>query len=335
MIPRRQLGPDGPEVGAFGVGAMSFTDFYGPATEAQAHAILDAALEAGVDHIDTSNVYGMGRSEETIGRYLERYRGKGGHPFKIATKAGIARDPETGARRYDNSAAHLEAELDGSLKRLGVERVELFYIHRRDPEIEIEEVTESLVALIAKGKIARFGFSEIAPTSLARAAAIHPVAAVQSEYSLQTRLPDLGLVQACERLGTALVAFSPVGRGLLSDTPPTPERVAASGFLKGNPRFTGGNLERNLAASAPLREIAAEAGCPAAALAMAWVLDRSPCCHPIPGTRSTAHFAELVAGAELAMTDDLRQALATRLPPGWCHGARYSGAQSIGPESYC
>ena len=332
---RRRLGPNGPDVSALGIGAMSFTDFYGPTTEDESYAILDAALEAGVDHLDTSNVYGMGRSEEVIGRWLARYRSGGALPFRIATKAGITRDPDTGARRFDNSPAHLEGELDGSLKRLGVERVDLFYVHRRDPAVEIEEVTQTLAGLIAKGKIAAFGFSEIAPTSLARAAAVHPVGAVQSEYSLQTRLPELGMLQECERLGTAFVAFSPVGRGLLSDTPPTPERAAASGFLRSNPRFCGGNLERNLAASEPLRALAQELGIPTAALAIAWTMAQSPTVLPIPGTRSTAHFAELVQGASMTLSGEVKAEIERRLPVGWCHGARYGADQSVGPESFC
>ncbi|MGR3368435.1 MAG: aldo/keto reductase [Sagittula sp.] len=331
---KRELGAGGPEVAALGVGAMSFSDFYGPVSVEEAHAVLDAALDAGVTHIDTSNVYGMGRSEETIGAYLKRYAGKGGMPFTIATKAAITRDAE-GRRTFDNAPEHLEAELDQSLRRLGVEQVALFYVHRRDPRHEIEAVTETLAALRAKGKIAAFGFSEIAPTSLRRAAAVAPVAAVQSEYSLQTRLPELGLLQACEDLGTALVAFCPVGRGLLSDTPPTPERVAASGFMSGNPRFTGGNLDRNIAASAPLREMAADMGVATASLAIAWTLAKSPAIHAIPGTRSTAHFAELVAGAGMKLSPDIVAEIEQRLPVGWCHGARYSDAQSVGPEAYC
>lgn len=332
---KRMLGPDGPMVSALGYGAMSFVNFYGETTEAESHAVLDAALDAGVDHLDTSNVYGMGRSEEVIGHYLERYRDKGGLPFKIATKAGICRHPETGARFFDNSPEHLESELDKSLTRLGVEQVQLFYVHRREAAREIEEVTDTLVRLVKSGKIASFGFSEIAPTSLRRAAAVHPVAAVQSEYSLSTRLPELGMVQACEALGTALVAFSPVGRALLSDEPPTPERVAASPFLNVNPRFNNGNLERNIAASEPLRELAREMGVPTASLAMAWLLASSPCVIPIPGTRSLRHFAELVKGAEMERTPELIAAIEERLPVGWAHGARYSQEQSVGPEDFC
>lgn len=332
---KRRLGKSGPEVSALGIGGMSFSDFYGEVSEAEAHAVLDAALECGVDHIDTANVYGMGASETAIGSYLKRYGKGSGIPFRIATKASITRDPETGARRFDNSKAHLEAELDKSLKRLGVERVDLYYIHRRDPRHEIEEVTETLAGFVKAGKIAAFGYSEIAPTSLCRALRVHEVAAVQSEYSLATRLPELGLVQACEAEGVALVAFCPVTRALLTDRPPTPERVARSGFLSANPRFSGGNLERNTAASEPLRALAREMGLPTAALAIAWVLAKSPATIPIPGTRSVAHFKELVAGAELGLDAAQMAEIETRLPVGWAHGARYDEEQSVGPEGYC
>lgn len=209
---RRQLGQAGPEVSAIGIGAMSFSNFYGPCSEAEAHAVLDAARDLGIDHLDTANIYGMGLSETIIGRYLARRGPAARAHFRIATKAGIRHDPETGERGIDNSRAHLEAELDASLARLGVDSVDLFYVHRRDTRHDIEAVTESLAGLQRAGKIGAFGFSEIAPTSLRRAAAVHPVAAVQSEYSLATRAPDLGLVQACAELGTALVAFSPVGQ---------------------------------------------------------------------------------------------------------------------------
>ena len=332
---RRPLGQGGPQVSALGIGAMSFAGFYGAVSEADSHAVLDAALDSGVDHIDTANVYGMGKSEEIIGRYLKRYTTRGQIPFRIATKASISRDPDTGERCFDNSAAHLEAELDKSLKRLGLEQVDLFYVHRRDPRLEIEEVTETLAGLIAKGKIAAFGYSEIAPTSLRRAAAVHPVAAVQSEYSLQTRQPEMGVIDTCEALGTAMVAFSPVGRGLLSDRPPTRERVSKAPFLKVNPRFTGENLARNVAASQPLRDLAAEAGYPTATLAIAWVLAQNPMIHAIPGTRSTGHLQDLVRGASMMLGDDLRAEIARRLPVGWAHGARYSDDQRIGPEDYC
>ncbi len=326
---KRRLGAGGPEVSAIGVGAMSFAGVYGQTTEAEAHTLLAAALKLGIDHIDTSNVYGMGLSESMIGSFPEKGR------FRIATKAAIRNDPAAGRRWFDNSADHLASELEGSLKRLGVETVDLFYVHRRDPEIPIEEVAGSLAGLVRAGKTRAIGFSEIAPASLRRAAAVHPVAAVQSEYSLSTRLPELGMVQACEALGTALVAFSPVGRGLLTDTPPTPERVAASEFMSSNPRYTGANFVANLAATDGFRRLAAEMGTSAAALSTAWLLARSPSVIPIPGTRSPAHLAELAAGVELELDSADLARIEDVLPVGWAHGDRYSPTQNVGPERYC
>ncbi|MFO1144942.1 MAG: aldo/keto reductase [Amaricoccus sp.] len=326
---KRRLGAGGPEVSAIGVGAMSFAGVYGQATEAEAHSVLAAALDLGIDHIDTSNVYGMGRSEAMIGSFPD----KAG--FRIATKAAIRNDPVAKRRWFDNSPAHLAAELDGSLKRLGVETVDLFYVHRRDPEVPIEDVTAALADLVKAGKTRAIGFSEIAPASLRRAAAVHPVAAVQSEYSLQTRLPELGMLHACDALGTALVAFSPVGRALLTDAPPTPERVAASEFMSTNPRFTGANFAANLALSDGFRRLAAEMGTRAAALATAWLLSRGPSVIPIPGTRSPAHLRELAAGAELDLAPDDLARIDAILPPGWAHGDRYSNGQNVGPERYC
>ena len=329
---RRKLGANGPEVGAVGYGAMSFTNFYGPATEAGSHAILDACLELGIDHIDTSNVYGMGRSEQFIGSWLAK-RG-GACPFTIATKAGIMRR-EDGSRGFDNGRAHLESELDGSLKRLGVEAVDLFYIHRRDPSIPVEEVAGTLAGFIEAGKIRSFGFSEIAPSTLRRAAAIHPVAAVQSEYSLSVRSPEMGLVQACAELGTSLVAFSPVGRAILTDTPPDAAKVAEIDFLKVNPRFIGENLTANLTITDRFRHLAADMGVPAASLAIAWLLHVGEHIIPIPGTRSVEHLREVARGAEISLTAEDLARIETVLPIGWAHGDRYSQAQWVGPERYC
>ena len=329
---KRQLGQNGPQVSAIGIGAMSFTDFYGPTTKDASFAVLRAALELGIDHIDTANVYGQGLSERVIGEFLAEHGGP--CPFTIATKAGIARDPNSGKRVFNNSRAYLEGELDGSLKRLGLETVELFYVHRRDPNLPIEEVTETLCGLVKAGKTRSIGFSEIAPASLRRANAVYPVAAVQSEYSLSTRTPEVGLLQNCARLKASLVAFSPVGRGLLSDRPPTNESVAESGFLKSNPRFNAENLPANLQQSDKFRVLAAEMGTNAASLAIAWLLHQGPHLIPIPGTRSTAHLRELAAGAELRLSESDLALIEKALPIGWAQGDRYSDAQWIGPERY-
>jgi aryl-alcohol dehydrogenase-like predicted oxidoreductase len=313
---------------------MSFAGVYGQTDEPTAHAVLAAALDLGIDHIDTSNVYGRGLSERMIGSFFAR-NGGARDRFRIATKAGIRFDPETGVRSFDNSRAHLTSELEGSLGRLGVETVDLFYVHRRDAAVPIEEVTETLAGLVKAGKTRAIGFSEIAPSSLRRAAAVHEVAAVQSEYSLATRAPELGLVQACEALGTALVAFSPVGRALLTDRPPTDERIAASEFLRTNPRCLEPNLTANRAAIEGFRSLAAERGTSAAALAIAWLLARSPAVVPIPGTRSVAHLGELARGAAMRLGEGDLAAIEARLPVGWAHGDRYNLTQWTGPERYC
>ena len=328
---QRRIG--GAEVSALGYGAMSFAEFYGPTTEDNSFAIMEACLAAGVTHLDTSNVYGMGRSERAIGQFLKDHPGTRDR-FHIATKAGITRDAE-GNRRFDNSAAHLEAELDKSLERMGIDCVDLFYVHRREAARPIEEVAEALGGLVARGKIRAIGFSEIAPASLRRAHAVHPVAAVQSEYSLATRFPDLGLVQTCAELGVALVAFSPVARSMLTDDPLDPEVIPSLPFLKTNPRFMEPNYQRNLELTAGFRALASEMGVPAAGLAIAWCLARGPHVIPIPGTRSVAHFRELVAGAELDLAAEDLARIEAVLPVGWAHGDRYSDDQWVGPERYC
>lgn len=329
----RTLGRNGPEIGAIGYGAMSFSDMYGPTNETESHAILNACRDMGVTHIDSANVYGMGKSENAIGSYLRSNPGARDE-FVIATKATITRDAD-GNRTFDNSADHLEAELDKSLARLGVDCVDLFYAHRRDPRFTPEETAANLGRLVDKGKTRAIGLSEVAPTTLRRAMAAYPIAAVQSEYSLSTRFPDLGLVQTCAELGVAMVAFSPVGRSLLTDHPIPRERIPSLDFLAQNPRFVEPNLSENLRITDGFRALAAEMGLPAAGLANAWLLSRGPHVIPIPGTRSVDHLRECVAGGDVTLSQDDLDRIEKVLPVGWAHGDRYSEAQWIGPERYC
>lgn len=330
----RKLGANGPLVHPVGIGAMSFSNFYGPTDERSSRAILDAAMAAGVDHIDTSNVYGMGTSESIIGSYLAAHPAARDH-FTIATKAAIKRNPDGAGNIHDNSAAHLQSELDSSLTRLGVEAVDLFYVHRRDPAVPIEEVTQTLAGFVKAGKAKSIGFSEIAPSNLRRAHAVHPVAAVQSEYSLSTRAPELGLVQTCAELGVALVAFSPVGRSFLTDTPLSYDAAQALPFLDFNPRFMAPSYSANIAAVAPFQALAADMGISTAGLAIAWLLAQGEHVLPIPGTRSCAHFAQLLEGADRALSQAELDAIEVILPVGWAHGDRYSAVQWNGPERYC
>lgn len=330
----RRLGQGGPLVHPIGIGAMSFTDFYGDTTQAESHAVLDLAMEVGLNHIDTANIYGMGTSERVIGAYLKD-RANGKDFFKIATKGSITRNPDGPGNIFDNSLDHLQTELENSLKRLGVDCVDLYYVHRRDQSVPIEEVTGTLAKLVASGKTKSIGFSEIAPTSLRKAHAVHPIAAVQSEYSLSTRSPEMGLVQTCAELGVALVAFSPVGRSLLTDNPLSFEAAQDLAFLTNNPRFMEPNYSANIAVVSKFRSLALDLGMSTAGLAIAWLLAQGEHVIPIPGTRSVAHFKELLEAADRALSCEELDAIEAVLPIGWAHGERYSLAQWVGPEKYC
>lgn len=325
-----RLGTTGPEISRFGIGAMSFAGAYGSATEEQCHAVLDLCREAGVTHIDTANLYGKGRSEEIIGAWLASRAGAR-DDMVIATKAGNTGEPE---RRFNNDPEYLERCLDNSLARLGVDLVDLFYVHRYDVTHSIEDVAGTLLRLIESGKARAVGLSEVAPSTVRRATTVCPIAAVQSEYSLATRAPELGLVQTCRDIGATLVAFSPVGRSFLTATPFTPEQAATFNFTKVNPRFTEPNYSANISITDRFRALAAEMGEPAAALAIAWVMSRGEHVLPIPGTKRPDHLRELVRGTEITLSESDLTQIETLLPVGWAHGDRYSYDQWAGPERY-
>lgn len=327
---QRRLGQDGPLVAEVGFGAMSFGGFFGPTDKETSHRTLDRAIDLGITHIDTALIYGPYTSEEFIGDYFAR-NPAAKTKFVIATKGGINPDP----RGFDNSPAFMRQCLESSLKRLGVENVALYYVHRRDQAIPIEDVAGTLADFMKEGKIGGFGFSEISPASLERAHEVHPVAAVQSEYSLWSRQPEVGMLQACKRLGTTFVAFSPVARGVLTDVELDPPSLADSDFRKQGPRFTEPNWSRNMAAIAPFKAFAKSRGWPTAALAMAWVLHQGDHIVPIPGTRTPEHLSELAAAASISLTEEDLREIDRILPPGFAHGHRYSDQQIIGTEQYC
>tara|TARA_X000000368_G_scaffold374148_1_gene325632 strand:- start:237 stop:1238 length:1002 start_codon:yes stop_codon:yes gene_type:complete len=327
-------GKNWPKISALGIGAMSFTDFYGQTDTNQSFEILKTAMDFGVNHIDTANMYGMGVSETRIGKFLSSVGKKDRNFFHIATKGGIKTTPG-GPPKFDNSKDYLSTELDKSLQRLGVENIDLYYIHRRDRKTPIEEVVETLFQFKKAGKINQFGFSEISPVSLEKANNVHHVGAVQSEYSLSTRFPELGLLQKTKKLETAFIAFSPVGRGLLTDKPPTPERVKESPFLNVNPRFQEPNLSENIEAVKRFQKLAKDYGLSTAGLAIAWLIAKDDHIIPIPGTRSTMHLKEMIKGTEKNLNQSDINEIEKTLPVGWAHGDRYSDIQWIGPEKYC
>lgn len=327
----RRLLKDGTTVSEIGLGCLNFTGFYGPGSATQAHETMARAIDLGITLFDTSNIYGFGQSESLIGDFLKSTDAE----ITLSTKAGIWRDKDHGNRGFNNRPEYLRQELEGSLRRLGVERVDLFYIHRRDPSVEIEAVMETLLTFKEEGKIGGIGFSEIAPASLRRASAIGPVDVVQSEYSLWTRQPELGLLQTCKELGTALVPYCPLGRGMFAGPPLDPQTFAEGDWRRGNPRFTEPNFGYNLRVTNRFRELARELAVAPATLAISWCLSRGEHVIPIPGTRSADHLEECAAASSFTVTPEITTRLEAIMPAGWAAGDRYSPDQWNGPEGYC
>ncbi|PTE15517.1 aldo/keto reductase [Pseudogemmobacter blasticus] len=325
---QRRLGAGGPTVSALGFGCLSFGGIFGPTTEADSLAALDAAWEAGITFLDTANIYGKGVSETVIGRWLASRP----HRPAIATKAAFTDDPN---RRVDNRPEHLRRELEASLKRLGVDHVALFYAHRHDPLIPIEDVAGTMSRLVDEGKIGGYGLSEIAPHTLERAHAVHPVTAVQNEYSLWTRQPELGMIQRCASLGVAFVPFSPLARGAFGTPMADPARFAPDDFRARIPRFQAGNWPHNRDRLAAFHAFARVRGWAPAALALAWVLSRGDHLIPIPGTRSAAHLRAWAAAPDIVLTEADQAEIDRLLPVGWAWGDRYDDAQAATVERYC
>lgn len=315
-------------VGAIGLGCMSFAGFFGETDEQTSLDCLEAAIIAGINFWDTSNIYGMGRSENVIGRYIAEQNPQ----IVLATKVGIVPGPP---RRFDNSADHIRSELEMSLKRLNRDFVDLYYIHRREQERPVEEVIETMAALIEEGLIGGYGLSEVAPSTLRRAHAAYPCRAVQNEYSLWTRLPELGLIRACAELGVAFVPFSPLARGMLCDPSVDVERMEAHDWRRQGARFIEPNYSHNLAAIDGFRSYCDRRGWTTAQAALAWVLDRGDHLIPIPGTRSAAHLLEWLGALDIQFTNAERMAIDQLLPAGFAHGDRYSDTQMVGVERYC
>lgn len=324
----RTLGAGGPEVSAIGLGCMSFAGFFGATDLETSLACLDTAWEAGITFLDTANLYGMGRSERAIGAWL---KASGANPV-IATKAGIVTSPH---RHFRNDEDHLRSELENSLERLGRDRVDLFYIHRREQQRPVEEVAEILARFIEEGLIGGYGLSEVAPSTIRRAHAVHPCRAVQNEYSLWSRQPELGVIETCAELGIAFIPFSPLARGELTDRPPVVADMAETDFRKSSPRWQAPNHGYNQAALGRFRDYAAARGVSTAKLALAWVLGRGDHLIPIPGTRSGAHLKDWVEAAEMPLTTEDYIEIEKILPAGFAHGDRYSDSQTAGVERYC
>lgn len=318
--------PGGRMVGAIGLGCMSFGGIFGATNDDTSFACMQAALDAGIDFWDTANIYGDGHCEDVMGRFMAE---TGIRPF-LATKVGIVR-----GGGFDNSADYIRSELEGSLKRLRQDSVDLYYIHRREAERPVEEVAETLAGLVQEGLIGGYGLSEVAPSTLRRAHAVHPCLAIQNEYSLWSRQPELGMIQACKELGVAFVPFSPVARGFLTDRSVGPEDMKEGEFRALIPRFQQPNYSANKAIWSEFKGFCASKGWPMAAVALAWVLDRGDHLFPIPATRTAEHLAEWLPATDITFTDDDRAEIDRILPPGWAHGDRYWDSQALKVERYC
>src|SRR3984957_9391696 len=297
-IGRRILGRQGLSVSAIGLGCMGMSDFYGPADEATNLAVLNHALDIGVNFLDSADMYGVGRNEELLAKVLRTRR----QAVVVATKFGQVRAPDGAHLGIDGRPEYVAAACDASLKRLGVEHIDLYYQHRVDPKVPIEETVGAMARLVAAGKVRYLGLCEVSGKTLRRAAGVHPIAAVQSEYSLWSRDPEGEILAVTRELGIAFVPYSPLGRGFLTGKIKTPEDLEADDWRRSTPRFQGENLQKNLDLVTQIQRIAKEKGCTPGQLALTWVLARGDDIVPIPGTKRRKFLEENIGAARVTLT---------------------------------
>ncbi|GAB3779401.1 aldo/keto reductase [Dyella agri] len=320
----RTLGNNGPKVSALGLGCMGMSDFYGQRDDAESIATIQHALDRGLSLLDTADMYGPHINEELVGKAI---KGRREQAF-IATKFGIVRDPaDPQARGVDGRPEYVRAACEGSLKRLGIETIDLYYQHRVDPNVPIEETVGAMAELVQAGKVRHLGLSEASAATLERASKVHPIAALQSEFSLWTRDPeDNGVLDACRRLGIAFVAYSPLGRGFLTGAIRSPDDFEADDYRRSNPRFQGENFARNLALVDKVKTLAADKGCSPAQLALAWVLAQGKDVLAIPGTKQRSRLDENLGALDVTLSPGDLAAIDAVFPAEAVAGARYAAA---------
>lgn len=318
---QRSLGTSGLHVSALGLGCMGMSEFYGPTDEAQSLTTLARAVELGVTFLDTADMYGSGHNETLLGRFLAKDSIRS--QVVLATKFGIVRQPGQYSRTIDTSPAYVAQACDASLKRLGVEVIDLYYAHRINPDIPIEETVGAMADLVRQGKVRALGLSEVSAATLRRAHAVHPIACVQSEYSLWTRDPESLILPTCRELGVSFVAYSPLGRGMLTGTITKADDLDQGDFRRMNPRFQGENLDHNLGLVQAVRALAAAKGVQPGQIALAWLLAQGSDIIPIPGTKRIKYLEENVQAESLTLNVDDLATLNRALPPGSAAGDRY------------
>jgi aryl-alcohol dehydrogenase-like predicted oxidoreductase len=319
----RTLGTQGLKVSALGLGCMGMSDFYGHRDDAESAATILHAVDRGITFFDTADMYGPFTNELLVGKALAGVRDR----VVIATKFGILRDPaKPNLRGVCGRPDYVQSACDASLKRLGVETIDLYYQHRVDPEVPIEDTVGAMAGLVKAGKVRFLGLSEVSVTTLRRACAVHPISAVQTEYSLWTRDPEEGLLQACRELGVGFVPYSPLGRGFLTGQIKTFEDFEPDDYRRHSPRFQGENFQKNLDLVARLRDMAEARGCTPAQLALAWVLAQGGDLAPIPGTKRRERLDENLGALDQVLCPGELDELSGLFPPGAAAGTRYPEA---------
>ncbi len=319
----RALGTGGLEVSAQGLGCMGMSEFYGTSDEAESIETMHRALELGVTLLDTADMYGSGANERLVGRAITDRRDQ----VVLATKFGVMRGPE--GRGINGRPEYVVKACDASLRRLGIDHIDLYYQHRVDQDVPIEETVGAMASLVEAGKVRYLGLSEASPETIRRGHAVHPIAALQSEYSLWTRDPEDELIPTLRELGIGFIAYSPLGRGFLTGRFKTPDDVPEDDFRRSNPRFQGQNFNRNLELVDRVNEIAAEHDCTSGQLALAWVLHQGQDIVPIPGTKRRSYLEENVAATGVQLTEEDLRRIDEAAPAGATAGERYADMSSV------
>lgn len=319
----RALGSTGLTVSALGLGCMGMSDFYGETDEAESLATIRSAIDQGVTFLDTADMYGVGRNEELVGKAIAGMREK----VCVATKFGNMRAADGAFLGISGKPEYVRSACEASLRRLGVETIDLYYQHRVDPNTPIEDTVGAMAELVSEGKVRYLGLSEAAPETIRRAHAVHPIAALQTEYSLWSRDVEEEILPTVRELGIGFVPYSPLGRGFLTGQIKSPDDLAPDDFRRNNPRFLGDNFQRNLDLVEKIRAIATKKGCQPSQLALAWVLAQGEDIVPIPGTKRRAYLDENIGALEVHLSADDLAEIDDALPHGTAAGERYAEAQ--------